>query len=116
MGMTLADCPSWPRYLTREVAATYLGVSVDVFDNEVRNGIWPAAFRRGGRGGKLTWDKRLIDAAADRVSGLSDQAMVVGGPVAADPPSPALDAAEEDRRIHAAFPQKRVERRTQKAC
>jgi hypothetical protein len=63
--------PFWPRYLTREQAAAYLGVSVDVFDDEVRAGLWPAARRRGAKGGKLTWDKSLLDLRADQEAGLA---------------------------------------------
>ena len=50
----------------------YLGVSPDTFDDEVQNGLWPAARRRGNRGGRLTWDRCALDAAADEDSGLSD--------------------------------------------
>jgi hypothetical protein len=62
-----------PRYLTREGAALYLGVSVDVFDDEVRAGVWPPARRRGGNGGRHTWDRLLLDQYADRHSGLESQ-------------------------------------------
>ena len=34
----LTELPNWPRYLSRHEAARYSGVSVDVFDNEVRAG------------------------------------------------------------------------------
>jgi hypothetical protein len=64
--------PFLPRYLGRPHAALYVGVSVDVFDDEVRAGLWPAPRRRGGKGGKLTWDRILLDRAADRDSGLLD--------------------------------------------
>lgn len=67
----LSRMPAWPRFLGRETAAAYLGVSVDVFDDEVREGIWPPARPRGARGGRLTWDRVLLDAAADRASGLT---------------------------------------------
>ncbi len=60
----------WPRYLTRDLVAAYLGVSVDVFDDEVKAGIWPPARRRGGSGGRLTWDRLLIDQYCDSQSGL----------------------------------------------
>jgi hypothetical protein len=68
----LSEMPYWPRYLSREQAARYLGVSPDTFDGEVQNGLWPPARRRGGKGGRLTWDRRALDAAADRDSGLTD--------------------------------------------
>ena len=63
--------PFWPRYLSRVEAARYLGVSVDVFDDEVKEGLWPAARRRGGKGGRLTWDRVLLDATADQASGIA---------------------------------------------
>lgn len=68
---SLSELPSWPRDLSRDEAARYLGVSVDVFDDEVSAGLWPQARRRGGKGGRLTWDRRALDAAADRDSGLT---------------------------------------------
>lgn len=62
--------PFWPRYLTREQAALYVGVSVDVFDDEVREGTWPPARLRGKKGGRLTWDRVLLDRFADLSSGI----------------------------------------------
>ena len=66
----LASLPFWPRYLSREEAARYVGVGPDVFDDEVNGGDWPQARRRGGRRGRLTWDRLALDAAADRDSGI----------------------------------------------
>jgi predicted DNA-binding transcriptional regulator AlpA len=62
------------------MAAEYLGVSASTFDAEVRSGLWPAPQRRGAKGGRLTWDRHLIDAWADRLSGIAASA----GPVEAD--------------------------------
>jgi hypothetical protein len=59
------------RFLTRQQAAIYVGVSVSTFDHEVQTGLWPRGRRRGVKGGRLTWDRALLDAAADRQSGLS---------------------------------------------
>jgi hypothetical protein len=67
----LSSLPFWPRLLSREEAARYVGVSPETFDGEVALGLWPAARRRGGKGGRLTWDRALLDAAADRDSGLT---------------------------------------------
>lgn len=67
--------PGWPRCLGREEAASYLGVSVSTFDDEVKAGYWPPAKRRGLKGGRLTWDRLLIDAFEDRRSGLHTQQM-----------------------------------------
>lgn len=57
-----------PRYLNRREAAAYLGVSPTTFDEEVSAGLWPAPRRRGARGTSVTWDRRLLDAFADRDS------------------------------------------------
>jgi hypothetical protein len=68
--LALPDLPFWPRFLSVVEAARYVGVSDDVFVEEVKAGVWPAATRRGARGGRLTWDRVLLDRAADRASGL----------------------------------------------
>jgi hypothetical protein len=72
----VSDLPPLPsiRFLTRDQAAAYLGVSARTFDGEVQTGLWPPAMKRGGRGGALTWDRRLLDRAADRLAGLADSA------------------------------------------
>ena len=62
--------PFWPRYLGRELAALYVGVSVDVFDDEVKEGLWPAPRRRGAKGGRLTWDRVVLDLVADQAAGI----------------------------------------------
>lgn len=88
----LAALPAWPRYLTREEAARYTGVSIDVWDDEVRAGFWPAPRLRGAKGGLPTWDRVLLDAAADREAGLTpaeDESR---------PPAPVSDAVEQDWR------------------
>jgi hypothetical protein len=59
-----------PRYLSREQAAAYVGVSASVFDAEVRSGQWPLGRRRGAKDGRLTWDRLLLDQYADRHSGI----------------------------------------------
>lgn len=78
----LAELPDWPRFLSRHEAARYLGVSVDVFDDEVRAGTWPAGMRRGAKGGLLTWDKRLLDSMADSRSGIAPGASAATDAVA----------------------------------
>lgn len=64
--------PYWPRFLGREMAATFVGVSPNVFDAEVRDGKWPAGIPRGTRGGKLTWDRRALEMIADAALGVAD--------------------------------------------
>jgi hypothetical protein len=59
-----------PRYLSREEAAAYLGVSADTFDDEVASGMWPAARRRGSKGARLTWDRKVLDTYADQAAGI----------------------------------------------
>jgi hypothetical protein len=86
---------SWPRYLTRAQAALYLGVGVDTFTAELRAGLWPPGRPRGGRGGLLTWDRLLLDRAADAFAELSNARPA---PPATDAAAPAGDAWE--RRIH----------------
>lgn len=54
--------PDWPRCMTREVAAAYLGISPSQFDAEVRAGIWPAGLWEGRR---IRWDRQEIDAWLD---------------------------------------------------
>lgn len=58
-----------PRFLTRDQAAAYVGVSAETFAWEVSQGYWPAAVRRGPKGGLATWDRLALDDHADRVSG-----------------------------------------------
>jgi hypothetical protein len=57
-----------PRGMTREQAATYCGCeSMAAFSNWVRRGIVP------GPPGTHRWDRRAIDAALDRASGLENR-------------------------------------------
>jgi predicted DNA-binding transcriptional regulator AlpA len=53
-----------PRGLSREIAATYIGVSPTKFDELVQKGKMPPPKRIDRR--KL-WDKRAIDAAFDQL-------------------------------------------------
>jgi hypothetical protein len=69
----LADLPAWPRWMSREQAASYVGVSPNVFDAEVRAGVWPKAEKRGSHKSKrprLTWDRKLLDLSSDLRSGI----------------------------------------------
>jgi hypothetical protein len=74
MRAPLADLPFWPRLLSRDEAARYVGTSTETFDREVISGIWPAPLRRGARHGRATWDRLALDRAADRASGLDQPA------------------------------------------
>jgi len=105
---TLTDLPFWPRYLSREEAARYVGVSTAVFETEVARGIWPSAMRRGSRGGgPLTWDRIALDKAADRASGLEEAA----GPVASSPAISERDAAFWMEKLDATFTRKPTRKR-----
>jgi hypothetical protein len=65
-----------PRFLREDEAAAYLGVSVAAFQREVAAGMWPPAVRRGAapgkRGAVLTWDRHLLDRAADALSRIGE--------------------------------------------
>jgi len=54
-----------PRGITREEAAIYCGCSTATFSNWVRRGIVPGPLP-----GTNRWDRKAIDAALDRASGL----------------------------------------------
>ena len=95
----LTDLPFWPRCLSREEAARYVGVGVDVFDAEVKAGIWPLGRARGARGGRVTWDRLALDAAEDLRSGFTPTAATQPGPQPAD-----AEAALWERRISGATP------------
>jgi hypothetical protein len=70
---SIADLPFWPRHLSRNLAAAYVGVSPDTFDDEVRHGVWPAGERRGAKGGRITWDRAALDRRSDLRSQLSTE-------------------------------------------
>jgi hypothetical protein len=64
----ISGLPYWPRMLSREQAAAYVGVSVPTFELEVSQGIWPQPIRRGMDGSKrprVTWDRVALDRAID---------------------------------------------------
>lgn len=83
------------RFLTRDQSAAYLGVSARTFDAEVVAGMWPAPFRRGGKSTALTWDRHLLDRAADRLSGLAESGATDRALDAAE--ARALEASREPR-------------------
>lgn len=73
------------RFLSQEQAAAYVGVSVTTFVAEIKAGIWPPAFKRGAKTTGLTWDRMLLDRAADRLAGFINTTS----------PDAALTAAEQ---------------------
>ena len=62
----LRDLPDWPRLLSREQAAAYVGVSVGMLESRIGDP-FPAPIRIGGR--KL-YDRRALDKAVDSLSGI----------------------------------------------
>jgi hypothetical protein len=60
----------WPRLLSEEDAAEYVGVSQAQFRMEVKKGIWPKPVPRGCR--RNTYDRSALDKAADRLSGMAE--------------------------------------------
>ncbi|WP_081636432.1 hypothetical protein [Methylobacterium sp. 285MFTsu5.1] len=67
--MTKLPLGMLPRGLSREQAAEYCGCgSVSSFDDWVRKGIVPRAMR-----GTNRWDRKAIDRALDRHSGLASE-------------------------------------------
>jgi hypothetical protein len=55
-----------PRCLAREEAAAYCGLSPEGFDEWVKRGIVPGPLP-----GTQRWDRRAIDLALDRASGIA---------------------------------------------
>ena len=73
---TLEKLPHWPRWLNQCQAAAYVGVSAVTFKKEQQQGLWPAPGRASGKW--QLWDRMLLDAASDRLSGLSTGANAEG--------------------------------------
>ena len=94
--------PHWPRCLTREQAAAYLGVSVATFKAELKTGRWPGPDNRGAKGGVHTWDRLLLDAAQDRHSKL-----IADPTTLADDGPPAYESDVWKERINATAPHQR---------
>ena len=67
----IKDCPGWPRWLSAEQAAAYVGVAVNTFLWEVEQGKWAKPEKRGPKGARLTWDRALLDAASNLRSGIT---------------------------------------------
>ncbi len=68
--MTTLPLGMLPRGLTREQAAEYVGCeSLNAFDTWVRKGIVPGPIP-----GTHRWDRKAIDRALDRRSGLPESA------------------------------------------
>ena len=57
-----------PRGLSLDEAAAYVNLSAKSFLTEVQEGQYPAALPH--KAGRLVWDRRALDVALDRLSGL----------------------------------------------
>ncbi|GBQ93773.1 DNA-binding protein [Gluconobacter albidus] len=101
-----------PRFLNREQAAAYVGIGVHVFNQEVKLGIWPQPRVRGPGGGRLTWDRKLLDLYADRDSGIG--VATPAATSAAFPAQPGLTHSLAEN-MSATLTQNRAERRPQEA-
>jgi len=64
----LSQLPDWPRWLSDEVAAAYVGVSTSTFRDEVRRQVWPQPHRRGATGRLPRWDRHELDQVSNRMS------------------------------------------------
>ncbi len=60
--MKLAELPHWPRLLSADLAAAYVGVSPNTFRRAVGSR-WPQPIYIGNR---TLWDRIALDAAVDR--------------------------------------------------
>ena len=60
----LADLPHWPRLLSTEEAAAYVGISVNTFTGRIGD-LWPEPIRIGRR---VLFDRCAIDRAVDSLS------------------------------------------------
>lgn len=66
--LELSRLPDWPRWLSDEFAAAYVGVSASTFREEVKRNVWPQPHRRGATGRLPRWDRHELDLASDRMS------------------------------------------------
>jgi predicted DNA-binding transcriptional regulator AlpA len=62
-----APLPHWPRLLSDDLAAAYVGLSVTTFRERVGLGKLPKPVRIGKR---TLWDRRMLDRQVDALSGL----------------------------------------------
>lgn len=60
--MKRTDLPDWPRGLSRDASAAYVGVGTTLFDELVADGRLP---KPGKINSRILWDRRQLDAALD---------------------------------------------------
>jgi hypothetical protein len=73
------ELPGWPRLLSRDLAAAYVGVSTPTFEACVKRGQWPQPLRFGVR---VLYDRVAIDRVVDAYSNIGEQPDT--GPTLAD--------------------------------
>jgi hypothetical protein len=68
---------AWPRGLSADEAAAYVGLSRNTFLRQVEEGLWPDPIKIGKRtsrhreiAGRVIWDRHRLDLALDQLSGL----------------------------------------------
>lgn len=60
---------AWPRRLSKKLAAEYMGVGEDTFDQRVKAGRYPQPIKEVGLR-KTFWDREALDRFIDLQSGL----------------------------------------------
>ncbi|GBR69257.1 hypothetical protein GKA01_22350 [Gluconobacter kanchanaburiensis NBRC 103587] len=101
-----------PRFLNCKQSAAYIGIGVHVFNQEVKLGIWPQPHICAPNGGRLTWDRKLLDLYADLDSGIG---VATPGATSAAFPTQAGLSHYLAKNMSATLTRNRAERRTQEA-
>jgi predicted DNA-binding transcriptional regulator AlpA len=68
----LSRLPGWPRWLTTELAAAYLGVSAGTFIQLRKTSDFPRPYALAADGGLLRYDRYELDEWSDRKRGAAD--------------------------------------------
>ena len=63
----IALMPDWPARMGEDLAALYLGISTGTLRERVKDGLYPAPVRDGGR---ILWSRRQLDEYVDAQFGL----------------------------------------------
>ncbi len=63
--MKRTDLPDWPRGLSRDDAAIYVGVGTTLFDEMVKDGRMPQPAPPDRFNARVVWDRRKLDMALD---------------------------------------------------
>lgn len=61
-----ANLPNWPRLLSEDEAAAYLGVGKTRFREKWQARVWPQPIREGRR---VLWDRKALDSFVDVLAG-----------------------------------------------